>query len=129
MPKRRRRSIFKPPWNVWMFFPLLQSAISWFIWRRCFITETPEVLIPDRDIIQPLTGHLEEIRRRVIYCLVWFFGLSILSYHFVDPILNFLAKPVGDFVFTAPTEALMVRLEIAFGCGAFLAFPIFIFHL
>lgn len=54
---------------------------------------------------------------------------SLVAYHYVDPILTWLAKPVGQFIFTSPTDALFIRLKLAFGLGAIAAFPIFLFHL
>ncbi len=76
-----------------------------------------------------MTGHFEELRGRVIQCLLWFFVFSGIAYHYVDPILTWLAKPVGDFIFTAPTEALFVRLKISMGCGALFTFPISLYHM
>ncbi len=49
-----------------------------------------------------------------------------MGYFFVDRILNWLAAPVGEFVFTSPTEAFFIHIKIAFGVGCVLAFPIWI---
>jgi sec-independent protein translocase protein TatC len=80
------------------------------------------------DFPQHLTHHLEELRQRLIKSLVCYFILSILCYFFVDSVLVWLARPVGEFVFTAPTEAFTIRLKIAFGLGFVLAFPIFLYQ-
>jgi sec-independent protein translocase protein TatC len=80
------------------------------------------------DDPQPLTGHLEELRSRLISVFVFFFIFSAASYHYVDPILNWLAKPVGHFIFTDPTEALFVRIKLALCVGGVAVFPIFLYH-
>jgi sec-independent protein translocase protein TatC len=85
-------------------------------------------LTPPVDQPQPLGEHLEELRRRLLWVLVWLALFSVVAYFFVDPILNWLAKPVGEFVFTAPTEAFFIRLQIAFGVGAVAAFPIAVYN-
>lgn len=54
---------------------------------------------------------------------------SIVGYFQVERILNWLALPVGEFVFTAPTEAFFIHLKIAFGVGCVLAFPVWVFEL
>jgi sec-independent protein translocase protein TatC len=59
---------------------------------------------------------------------VWFVVFSIISYRHVDPLLTWLAKPIGHFVYTDPTEALFVRLKLAFGMGGVAAFPVLLFH-
>lgn len=72
---------------------------------------------------------MDELRRRVLHVFIWFVAFSIFAYQYVDPILSWLAKPVGHFIFTDPTEALFVRLKIAFGVGGIITFPIFLYHL
>lgn len=81
------------------------------------------------DTPQPLFNHLDELRRRIIHVFIWFVVFSLFSYRYVDPILTWLAKPVGHFIFTDPTEALFVRLKLAFGMGGIIGFPIFLYHL
>lgn len=100
------------------------------IWKRsrkCFKKERLEFLVP--DVAQPLTHHLDELRRRLIICLVWVIVFSGIGFFFVDPILNWLAKPVGEFVFTAPAEAFFIHVKVALGAGCVSAFPIWIYQL
>jgi len=82
-----------------------------------------------RDLPQLLTDHLEDFRKRFINGLLWYFLFSILSFFFVDRALTWLAKPVGEFIFTSPTEALMIRFKIAFGLGLMISVPIILFQL
>jgi sec-independent protein translocase protein TatC len=80
------------------------------------------------DAPQPLTEHFEELRSRLINLIFFFFVFSGVGYYYVDPILNWLAQPVGHFIFTDPTEAFFVRIKLAFCIGAVAAFPILLYH-
>ena len=47
----------------------------------------------------PITFHLEELRRRIIVCLVaWLVG-SIISYIYAEDIIAVISAPAGKFVF------------------------------
>lgn len=81
------------------------------------------------DTPLPLTHHLEELRWRILYCLLAFIAFSGLAYFFVDPLINWLSKPIGEFVFTTPTGAFFVKFKVAASAGLILAFPFFLFHL
>jgi sec-independent protein translocase protein TatC len=39
-----------------------------------------------------------------------------------------LAKPVGQFIFTAPSEAFFIHLKVAFFAGSICAFPVWMFQ-
>lgn len=81
------------------------------------------------DTPQPFTDHLEEIRRRLINLFIFFIIAGLACYHFVDPVIDWLARPVGHLIFTSPTEAFFVRVKLAFGLGTFLIFPLFLYHI
>lgn len=80
------------------------------------------------DPVAPVTAHLEELRGRLVTSLLAVAFFSTLSYFFVDPILDWLARPVGDFVYTTPAEAFFIRLKIAGGTGTFLAVPVILYQ-
>ncbi|MGH6621493.1 MAG: twin-arginine translocase subunit TatC, partial [Alphaproteobacteria bacterium] len=44
----------------------------------------------------PLLDHLIELRRRLIYSVISFFICFIVSFHFADPIFNFLVEPLAE---------------------------------
>ncbi len=46
----------------------------------------------------------------------------------MDRILEWLSRPVGQFIFTAPTEAFFVHLQVACTVGGLFALPIWVFH-
>ncbi|MGH2400307.1 MAG: twin-arginine translocase subunit TatC [bacterium] len=81
-------------------------------------------------IDRPMTivEHLEELRTRLLISLAAFVVAMLLSFLFVEPILQLLIKPVGRVVFTAPTEAFYVRLKVAALSGAFLSLPVVLYQ-
>lgn len=74
-------------------------------------------------------NHIEELRRRIIYVLIFFGIASALSYNFADRILYHLAKPIGKMVFIQPIEAFMAYMKIALFCGLLLSIPFMIYQL
>ena len=75
-----------------------------------------------------LVEHLEELRARLIVALTALALLSIVSYGFVDEVIDWMAQPAGGFVFFGPTEAFMVRLKLALILGGFLAVPVILYQ-
>jgi sec-independent protein translocase protein TatC len=73
--------------------------------------------------------HLEELRRRIIWCLAIVIIASIISYSFAGKLIYFLSKPIGKFVFIEPLEAFMAYLKISVFCGIFISFPFILYHL
>lgn len=77
------------------------------------------------------TEHLEELRKRVIRCVIAIvIGFSI-SYAFSKTIYDFLARPLinalppgSSLIFTTPTEAFLTYLKTAFFAGILLASPV-----
>jgi sec-independent protein translocase protein TatC len=82
---------------------------------------------------QPLTGHLVELRRR----LLWVFAAMAigtgLCFLFVEPLYGFLVSPLAEamseggtqrLIYTGLTEAFFTYLKVAFFAGIFLTFPV-----
>ena len=85
------------------------------------------------DTKMPLLDHLIELRRRLIYSVLAFFVCFIVSFHFADPIFNFLVEPLAEMwvgqpsrrlIFTALHEKFFTDVKVAIFTGAFLAFPL-----
>lgn len=76
-----------------------------------------------------LIEHLEELRRRVIWCIVWVILTSCLAYAFAEPILGFLTKPVDRLIFISPHEAFYSYLKIALISGIFFSSPIILYQI
>lgn len=78
----------------------------------------------------PLTGHLAELRQRLIKCLI-VLGIGFgVSFYFVDGLLALLKRPSpAQLYFLSPTEAFWMSLEIAFFAGLFLSLPVILYQL
>lgn len=84
--------------------------------------------VPPEEKRMELLDHLEELRRRLITCIVATFLCAIIGYFLSQFILNALSKPVGELVFLAPPEAFITRLKISLIIGVFLAIPIIFYQ-
>lgn len=80
--------------------------------------------------------HLEELRKRIIKCLVAIVIGFALSYAFAKKIFSLLAKPLNEalppnshLIFTSPTEAFWIYLKAAFITGFFLAAPFILYQI
>lgn len=73
--------------------------------------------------------HLDEFRKRIIYCIASILICSIVSYNYSGKILYHLARPVGKLVFVRPVEAFMAHIKIAIFCGIFLSFPVVLYEI
>ncbi len=75
--------------------------------------------------------HLNELRHRLIVCVIFVFITSCLAYGLLaKPVINLIAKPVGtQLVFLTPTEAFMVYIIVAFFCGIFISSPVVLFQI
>ena len=75
-------------------------------------------------------SHLEELRRRLLLCLVVFAVFSALSAFLSREILDFLTLPLrrfsnADLFFQRPYEAFLIRLKVSAFAGFVLASPFF----
>lgn len=83
----------------------------------------------------PFTGHLEELRKRLITCFIAIgIGFSI-SYGFKEQLFNILTRPLisvmneGDkLIFTGLPEAFFTYLKVALLSGIMLAAPVIIYQ-
>ncbi len=76
-----------------------------------------------------LIEHLEELRRRLIICVIIVGITSIIAYLNIQPLLHWLIRPIGTVVFTKPTEAFTSGLKLAFFIGLFVSMPVILYHL
>lgn len=76
----------------------------------------------------PITFHLEELRRRIIVCLVaWLLG-SIISYIYAEDIIAVVSAPAGTLYFLNPAEVFFSYLKIAAFAGFVGTLPIHCFE-
>lgn len=71
-------------------------------------------------------GHLEELRGRLLICLVGVLITTVASFSFIDPLFDILMRPGGGLrlVYLSPPEALMANIRIAFIAGVAFAMPL-----
>ena len=89
----------------------------------------------DEDDKLPFTEHLEELRRRLIVCLIAVGVGFVVSYGFKEKIFSVLIRPLvsvmgeGDkLIFTGLSEAFVTYLKVAFLAGLILAAPVVIYQ-
>ena len=83
----------------------------------------------------PFTGHLEELRKRLIVCFVAIGVGFCIAYGFKAKLFELLSQPLitvmgaGDqLVFTGLPEAFFTYLKVAFLVGFILAVPVILYQ-
>jgi sec-independent protein translocase protein TatC len=76
------------------------------------------------DQPMPLVAHLAELRTRLIQSLLILALGSAIAFHYSGAFLSWLARPVGQLVFIAPTEAFYTRLQVAVFGGFVMTLPL-----
>ena len=91
----------------------------------------PDKVVSDEKL--PMTGHLVELRRRLVWVFVTMAIGTALAFLFVEPIYGFLVEPLANamsdggtnrLIYTGLTEAFFTYLKVAFFAGVFLTFPL-----
>lgn len=81
----------------------------------------------------PLSQHLIELRRRLLWWFAAMLAGTALCYVFADHIYGFLVRPLADamgpgadrrLIYTGLTEAFLTYLKVALFAGVFLTFPV-----
>ena len=74
-------------------------------------------------------GHLDELRWRLVICLLALTLACFIFYSCIDQFLSFVVKPVGKLVFTSPADAFMARIKLTVWGGLFLSSPVIIYQI
>lgn len=79
----------------------------------------------------PFLEHLEELRKRVLTCVVAIAVAFAVCYYFSGPLLDLLLRPLkqnifkgGDIVYMTLTEPFLIYMKAAFFGAIFLASPV-----
>jgi sec-independent protein translocase protein TatC len=79
--------------------------------------------------------HLEELRGRLIRCIIALLVAFAACWNFKELIFHFLTQPLREafpkikFIYTAPTEAFLLYMKMAFFVGIFVASPYLLYQL
>lgn len=77
----------------------------------------------------PYWEHIEELRGRIIKCIVTIVIASCFFYPLVDPLLVVLSEPVGPLYYLSPAEGFLARVMLALIGGTLLALPVLFYQL
>ena len=78
---------------------------------------------------KPVTVHLAELRRRLLFSLAaWIVG-SIAAYAYVEDIIAVISAPAGKLYFLNPAEVFFSYLQVAGVTGLFVTLPIHFYEL
>jgi sec-independent protein translocase protein TatC len=82
-----------------------------------------------------LQEHFSELRRRIIFSLIFFVVSFFICYFFSEKIYEFLLQPLikifaddknHHLIYTSPAEAFITYLRLSFLSALFFSFPIFV---
>lgn len=73
--------------------------------------------------------HLEELRKRIIYTIVSIIAGAVIAYSFIEKILFYISRPMGQLVFIQPIEAFVTHIKLAVFCGIFISFPVILYQI
>ncbi len=84
---------------------------------------------PEKNLT--LTGHLAELRKRIIISAIFFLLGAFVAYGFSDPIIRDMTDLAKDikFVFISPAELLLANFKIALIGGLIIAAPLLIIQI
>ena len=78
----------------------------------------------------PLTGHLEELRWRLIYSASTVFVFFVILWTFADTLFLLVRYPLGDhpLIAIAPAEAFFAYMKVSFYGALALSMPVLLYH-
>lgn len=93
------------------------------------VIEQPE---PIQGATMPLTGHLAELRNRLLWSLLAIALGGSVGFALGDPIIDILTAPIPEsipIIVTQIGSAFSIRLQIALVVGVILGMPVILWHL
>lgn len=90
---------------------------------------TDESASPETSM--PLTGHLSELRNRLLWVVGTVLGMFVITYYFSAQLLDVAQRPVAGMklVFLSPTEAFFAHLKVSFFAALYFSLPFIFFHI
>lgn len=90
-------------------------------------------IYPEESKNLDVIGHLEELRKRILYSLLILCGGAIVSFWQGEYLLAWVRKPVSglvqELIFISPTEAFVAYIKIAILSGFVITFPFILYNL
>ena len=80
------------------------------------------------DEPRPFFNHLEELRSRLGKVVLAVLLSSVVGYFYVDPMIHYLSRSAGPFIFVKPAEAFLIRIKISLIIGGLLSIPVAIYQ-
>lgn len=74
-------------------------------------------------------GHLEELRRRLIICLLTVGISSAVSYFYAQELVHFITAPAGKLYYMNPAEAFFTYLKVSFFAGFLVSLPVILYQI
>jgi len=71
---------------------------------------------------------MDELRERLVKSIAAIIFLSCLAYSYVDQLLAFIVRPVGQLIYTSPADAFVVHIHLALFTGFLLSSPIVLYQ-
>jgi sec-independent protein translocase protein TatC len=75
-----------------------------------------------------LIGHLQELRKRLIICLLAVGVTSTACYFYAAQIVHVITAPAGKIYFMNPAEAFFAYLQVSLFAGLLLALPVVLYQ-
>lgn len=91
-------------------------------------TETEQKLMDEVGSMS-LIDHLGELRGRIIVALVAMIIGTVVSYYYVDDIIQILIAPAGKLYYTKPTEAFFTYMKISIISGLTVSSPVWFYQI
>lgn len=83
------------------------------------------------EVSMPLSGHLTELRNRILTILGTIVVLFLSTYYFSAELLTLAQRPIAgqNLVFLSPTEAFFAHLKISIYAAIFIGLPIILLQI
>lgn len=75
-----------------------------------------------------ITAHIQELRKRLLVCLVVIGAASFACYFYVNPIVHAIVAPAGKLYYMKPAEAFFTYLKVSMFAGFLLALPVVLYQ-
>ena len=84
-----------------------------------------------KDIEMSVSEHLEELRQRILYSILFFVTATVLVFFNINFIVEILQRPAlgVKFLQLAPGEYFFSTVKISFYCGLIIAFPFVLYQI